>query len=128
MNARRSTPLMVALLLSCVTFVGMEATRGQQSAPAAANSKLLDAAKATLKAMQADYEVGRATVEDIYRWSKRVMEAEQQAGVEQAAKDHLARMRELHDGTVAKRERGREGGEARNYQATAYYLAEAQIQ
>ncbi len=69
----------------------------------------------------------QAGVEDIYLWSRRLMEAEEQDGAGNAAvADHVERMRNLHKKVAALRQTGTKGGSERDFYATAYYLVEAE--
>jgi hypothetical protein len=88
------------------------------------NQKMVAAAKESMKTTQAIYEVGRASAEDVYRWSRRVVAAEQFSP--EAVKAHLALMRGLHARAAAQRRVGAEGGEEHILHATEYYVAEAE--
>ena len=58
---------------------------------------LAEAAEGAYKATEASFHAGRRSVEDIYRWSKRLMEAQLADGKHPNARaEHLARMAQLH--------------------------------
>lgn len=89
---------------------------------------LADVADRAYKAAVASHDAGRGTVEDIYRWSRRLMEAQQADGKHPNAKaEHLARMVELH-GRVGALHRAAvaRGGSEENYYATKSYALEAE--
>jgi hypothetical protein len=90
----------------------------------AVNLKMVAAAKEALKATQAIYDVGRADIEDVYRWSLRTVEADHFSPPSIAA--HLTLMEDLHDRAAAKATVGAEGGEPHVVHATKYYVAEAE--
>jgi hypothetical protein len=90
-------------------------------------SKLAEAAAAALIATQAQKEFQQATVDDVYQWSRRLMEAEQQDSEGEAAiKRHLIRMRRLYEKTEALFKKGARGGAANHFHATKYYFLEAE--
>jgi len=112
--------LFIAALLICSGYAAIEPTKQGDKV----NKKMVDAAKETLKATQAIHNVGQASVEDVYRWSQRVVEAEHFS--KQSVQDHVALMRELHARAAAQNKIGAIGGEEQVLLATKYYLAEAE--
>jgi hypothetical protein len=87
---------------------------------------LAEAAESAYTATAASYEAGKGTVEDIYRWSKRTMEAQQADGKHPNARaEHLARMAQCHQKVSALHATGSKGGDEPAYYATMYYLLEA---
>jgi hypothetical protein len=102
--------------------------RAQNAEQPAAASKLAQSAKAALEAATTMYAVGQADAEDVYRWSRRLVDAELQAGAgRKAALQHVARMRQLNVRVEALHRAGVEGGEELRLHATAYYVEEAQL-
>jgi hypothetical protein len=90
----------------------------------AVNLKMVAAAREALKATRAVYDVGRADIEDVYRWSLRSTEADHFSPA--AVTAHLALMKGLHDRAATKAKVGAEGGEPHVVHATQYYVAEAE--
>jgi hypothetical protein len=90
------------------------------------DSELADAARETYKCTDAEYQAGNATVEDLYRWSLRLMRAEQKDGVATAAADHAARMKALHDKIAALHAVGAIGASSKDFNATKFYHLEAE--
>ena len=88
------------------------------------NEKMVAAAQATLDATRAVYEVGGASLEDVYRWSRWVMEADQFSPL--SVKKHTELMEQLHRVALAKMKVAAVGGEEHIVHATEYYLAEAE--
>ena len=87
---------------------------------------LAEAAEGAYKATLASYEAGRYKVEDVYRWSKRLKDAQQADGKHANAKaEHLARMAQLHKKVSALYLTGSKGGDESDYYATMYYFLEA---
>jgi hypothetical protein len=86
------------------------------------NEELVEAATAAYQCTQAEYNVNRATVEDVYQWSRRIMKAENSRD---AAAAHVGRMRELHERVSALHQAGAAGGSAQDYESTRFYLLEA---
>jgi hypothetical protein len=122
-NSMTKGPVLAAIIavLACASPFCIAANEGDEAKP---DLKLVKAAKATFEATQAHFEVGRANVEDLYRWSKRWLESERSSSA--ARKDHAKRMRNLHETVVARQRVGGQGGEAASFHATEFYLAEAE--
>jgi hypothetical protein len=112
--------LSIGALLICSSYAAVEP--GTQRSEV--DMRMAAAAKETLKATRALHEVGRASVEDVYRWSQRTLEAEHSS--DQAVKEHLDLMRDLHARAVAAKRAGAEGGEENILHATEYFLAQAE--
>lgn len=89
-----------------------------------ANPQMIEAARRALQATEAIIEAGSTSNEDIYRWSRRLAEA--QGLTKEAVKEHADRMRELHNKVRAKNRAGVNGGEEHLLCATRYYVAEAE--
>ncbi len=85
------------------------------------------AAQSAYQATYATYLADRAEVEGIYRWSRRVKEAELAAGKGKAAEDHLQRMQQLHQRVAALFKAGAAGASAIDLHATEYYVAKAKL-
>jgi hypothetical protein len=126
--SRRFTSLLLAavcILGSCALIV-THAT-GQNAEQNPASSKLVESARGALEAASALYEVGQADTETVYLWSRRLVDAEIQAGAgNDAALQHVARMRKLHDRVATLNRAGVAGGEELKLHATAFYVEEAQ--
>ena len=122
----RNRSLVLAVLVSGgVLLLFLSATFAEENAVDAGKAKLLKAASDTLNGVQRSLIGGDTTVEDVYLWSHRVMEAEIDNGVNGkiATASHIARMRELHQRSVAHQRSG--FGEQRELNATTYYLEKA---
>lgn len=89
-------------------------------------AEMVEAAKNALRATMAAHTAGKATVEDIYQWSRRLMTAEQLAGKAGASTDHLERMDTLHKKTEALYKTAAKGGSEEKFYASKFYLLEAQ--
>ena len=112
--------LLIAGLLICSGFAAIEPNeKGVQ-----VNEKMAAAAKATLKATQVLEVAGRASVEDVYRWSLHIVESEDFSA--QSIEDHKALMRVFHNRSLALNQAGVPGGEENILHATEYYLAESE--
>jgi hypothetical protein len=113
------------LIAVSVFWMGLKlgAEEGRKPDNAAA---MVTAAKNTLRATMAAKDAGRATIEDIYQWSRRLMTAEQLAGKTNASADHLERMRTLHETAAALYNNKAKGGSENNLYASEFYLLEAQ--
>jgi hypothetical protein len=129
MNTKRLTiPLVVAVAVCC-GWLCLSPSRAQDSGAEDAKSKLVEAAKQTYMSIAAEYQFGQASVEDMYQWSRRLMEAEINSGDGRRLKaqtDHIDRMNELHKKVAALRANGVKGGSTPDYYATMYYLLEAE--
>ena len=111
---------MVTVWLCSVSYSEVASTEG------VANNQLVETATAAFKAARAEYEVGRGTVEDLYQWSRRIMDAELSNGAGAAATNHLARMTELNDRVTALVGIGRESTDGTLATSAAYYVVEAE--
>jgi hypothetical protein len=104
----------------------IEATLSTQqvtSSEAEPDVEVVATAKASYMAFQATYQTGRASAEDLYRWSVRWMDAEGRS--KPARVKHLERMESLRRGVSAKHADEIEGGDDASYKASAFYVAEA---
>lgn len=98
----------------------------QAEGPAATNlSALSKSASEALKAAIANQETGRGSIEDIYTWSKRTMEAEQADGIKGAAARHHERMVNVKTRVDAIYAVGGPGGDAVSVAAANYYTLES---
>ena len=122
MNARRAVLMVTGLIGVALVVFPIQAEEEEEGRPI--NQKMVTAATQALEVTLARYEVGRATPEEVYIWSRRVVEANLYS-FESVAK-HLEAMRELHERVVALNQIGGEGGEAHALHASEYYLAEAE--
>jgi hypothetical protein len=93
---------------------------------------LIESASSAYRAAASDELVGQASAEEIYGWSLRWRASElkgaddKKAGL-QANTDHLERMRKLHARVAAAYTAGVKGGEYSKFQASKFYVAEAEL-
>jgi hypothetical protein len=92
----------------------------------------VDAAASALRATEAAEAAGQASNEEIYAWSVRLRASEIQAARDnntalKASTDHLERMRNLHARVKALHGAGSKGGEETKFQASKFYVAEAEL-
>jgi hypothetical protein len=121
-----------ALILVAVGGVLWEARADAEKQPAVKPSPLLEPAKQAYKGVAAAFDVGTASLADLYHWSRRWMDAEvasaQMPMQKQQAKDaHLERMKNLHGKIAALNQHGIVGGEPEKFYATKYFLEEAKL-
>jgi hypothetical protein len=109
---------------------GLSWSAAQEEQAPQATSKMIERAKAAYVAYETMYQVGQATAEDSYRWSRRWRDAElkRDATNKQAAEDHWKRMLELYRRVSTLNRVGAPGGEASTLAATLYYVAEAEAE
>jgi hypothetical protein len=125
MKNNRFTILGVVGLLTCLGWLCISPAPAEENTVGKPTT-LAEAAEGAYKATAASYEAGRYTVEDMYRWSKRLMEAQQADGKHPNAKaEHLARMAQLHQKVSALYATGSHGGDEPSYYATMFYVLEA---
>ena len=125
----RNRSLVLAVLVSGgVLFIFLSATLAEENAGDAAKAKLVKAASDTLNSVQQSLIGGGTTVEDVYLWSHRVMEAEIDNGVngKVATATHIARMRELQKRSEAKVKLGT--STRHELYATTYYLEKSLLE
>jgi hypothetical protein len=115
------------------------AARGQARIERA--KAMVVAAEETYKAESMEYEIDRVPLDNIYVWSRRRLDADnvlialQHAGDDkmlraerlEAFERHLARMEKLHERVAALHKAHALGGEASQYHATRFYVAEAKF-
>jgi hypothetical protein len=126
MRTRHITAVVTAGLIAA----GALLTRYQAYAdiggkPDDAAAEMVAAAENALRATMAANEAGRATIEDIYQWSLRLMNAEKGAGKADAAADHLKRMDNLHQKADLLYQAKAKGSSVNKVYATQFYFLEA---
>jgi hypothetical protein len=126
MNAKRLVIVCGAAFISVLTSLAASQLLADKGAAKPIKSPLTEAAWEAYKCTSADSVVGKAGVEDLYRWSKRVMECESVDGFRTATADHAARMREMHAKYDMLAKAGRPPGSAFALAATEFYLIEAE--
>jgi enoyl reductase-like protein len=117
-------PVVVSILLGtvCISQLQSDDTKERQEIP-----DIVKAADRALKATMSEHTFGRASSEEFYQWSRRLMEAEEKHNSnKRAAMDHVDRMLQLHARAKARLDKGTGGGSQRDFYATEYYLLEAQ--
>lgn len=113
--------LVAAAALLMAFRINADQIRKPQNAP-----EMVETAKNALRSTMAAQLAGRATIEDIYQWSRRLMDAELVAGTATASADHLERMDTLHKKVEALYKTASKGGSEDKYHASKFYLLEAQ--
>ena len=93
---------------------------------------LNDEARATYEATMSHYETRQLDASEVYTWSIRwraaaTKGAENETKALQASKDHIGRMQDLHKKVTSMRDEGVKGGEHHIWQATKFYVAEAEL-
>ena len=93
---------------------------------------LVETAKQTWDVTAAEYDNGTVTLEMVYLWSRRLLEAERIAARNDddeiaALARHWKRMHVLYLKTKALFEAGVRGGEEQKLRSTSFYLAEAEL-
>jgi hypothetical protein len=125
MKTRNVVALAMMGFLVAALMMGLQVRADQDRA--ADNAALVEAADMALKATIAEHEAGKATIEDVYQWSQRLMTAERRAGKVDASSAHVQRMRQLHEKQTVLFKTGSVAGSQRKVFASKYYLVEAQI-
>ena len=126
MRIKRMFLLSAVFLSICVGWFCVSLSQADEDKAAQPKSKLVLTAEAALEATQAQFQFQQATVEDVYIWSRRLLEAERANGAGQSAlTSHVARMANLRKKVAALRMAGAPGGSPDKYFATTFYLLEA---
>ena len=113
------------LIAASVFWMGLQSGADEARKPDNA-AELVDAAKNTLPATIAANIAGQATIEDVYQWSRHLMEAEQAAGKAGASADHLQRMENLYQSAEALYQANAKGATVNKALASKFYFLEAQ--
>jgi hypothetical protein len=125
MKNNRFTVVGIAGLLSCLGWLCISPAPAEEGIVAPPKT-LAEAAEGAYKATSASYEAGKYAVEDVYRWSKRLMEAQQADGKHPNARTgHLERMAQLHKKVSALYFLASKGGDEASYYATMFYVLQA---
>ncbi|HEV3341975.1 MAG TPA: hypothetical protein VG125_16525, partial [Pirellulales bacterium] len=108
----------------------VEPSRGQLKVDRSVLERMSAAAAKTFEATHASYEVGTEIMSNVYVWSRRWLEAERalaRTDAEEIAalEAHRARMKQLMLKIRALYMTGTKGGEMEKFNATRFYLAEA---
>jgi hypothetical protein len=129
MNRKPLSLLLVGAGAAAFVMVCLSHMQAEDPKPAQEKLGLVQAAEGALRATQAEYQSGQASAEDVYTWSRRLMEEELKHGTNQnAARDHVTRMRHLAEQAEALFKQGARGGSERKFQATLYYHLKAQAE
>ncbi len=130
MTIRRLTVLASLALAVVTVFLVNAGMRAQQAEPQAttAAARMIDSARSALEAARTMYEVGKVPADEIYQWSRRLMEAEIKADPanRDAVAAHVQRMRDLLVRVKSLFDAGSAGGEQLTLDAVTYYVAEAE--
>ncbi len=107
-----------------------EAKIGKAAGPDALQEEMLKQAARAYEAHLVAYEAQTVTMPSVYNWSLRWMQAAESAARNRAeriaaSRDHVARMVELQKKIEIMFKAGIHGGEAKDYAAANFYLAEA---
>ena len=113
-------------LVTVLTILSVSHLRAGKEDATQQSSPLAAAAFEAYKCTDAEFNLGQATVEDVYQWSHRLMQAEQADGKATALADHAARMRALRDKTEKIFKASIAGVSAFKYHATQYYALDAE--
>jgi hypothetical protein len=124
MNARRIGVVIAGLVVAGVISLPSWAAEDDGDEALKVSENMVVAAQKTLEAKLATFDVGRATLEEVYIWSRRTVEASQYSA--ESVQRHLALMKDLHKRVIAKNRVGAAGGEEEYLHAAEYYLAEAE--
>jgi hypothetical protein len=124
MNARRIGLIIAGLVVAGLIGLPSWAAEDDGAKALKVSENMVVAAQKTLEAKQATFEVGRASVDEVYTWSRRTVEASQYSA--ESVQRHLALMKDMSKRVIAKNEVGAEGGEEEYLHAAEYYLAEAE--
>ena len=124
MSTNRAVSLSAGLI-ACISLLLISRSNADEEAKP--DLSLVEAADLAWKSTKAEFAAGQRDVEELYQWSRRLMDAELAAGETGARKDHLSRMRDLYHQMDARYNAGAELGSERRVAATKYYLLEAEL-
>lgn len=129
MSSHRVKTLLVLGAASAILFAYASITIAEPEKAAEPQTELEKAAKQAYLATVVAFENDVATLDDIYRWSRRLMKVEIRANRDRkkAILDHVSRMRPLNERAIALFQAGARGGSAENVYATTYYVEEAKL-
>lgn len=128
MTSTRIRILAVFAIAICGASIWHSQSTADEDRATERHTKLVEAARATLERTQESYDTGNANLEDVYRWSRRLMKAELKANPASpsAVEEHASRMRKLHERVAQQSKFGLVGGNAMALHAAEYYVAEAE--
>lgn len=124
----RRGQFVVAAILALVSYSAwfyLSPTKAQQGGPYKAKS-IVVAADGAYQAANDRFFANKATVEDVYLWSQRLMKAQEADGKHPNAKaDHLSRMENLQELITERYKSGVPGIDKFELSATSFYVLEA---
>jgi hypothetical protein len=126
----RVRPLVILGTVTAILVAFKPTTGADPDKPTGPQAELVEAAKQAYFATVIDHNEDFATLDDVYRWSRRWMKAELKANPNNKKPriDHRERMQNYHDRIVALHKAGAKGGETSKRNASAYYVAEANFE
>jgi hypothetical protein len=128
MSARAVIASVGLIVAGVVTWPGAAWAESGGASPHPNAQTLVAAAQRAFTAARARFEAGSETLEAVYTWSRRWLEAQrrlQPAAARAAAREHRSRMTELCAQATQRVDAGLLDASAR--EACAYYLAEAEL-
>jgi hypothetical protein len=126
MRTRPSAVVVIGGLIATVALLTGFQVNADETRTAGNGDEMVDAAKDALVFTTAANEAGRATIEDVYQWSLRLMNAEKSAGMAGAAANQLKRMDNLHQRADLLYQAKAKGSSVFKVSASKFYLLEAQ--
>jgi hypothetical protein len=125
--AKRRTTLAALVLMLCLVVGFVAKLNADETAAEVKRAELVTAAKKAYESKEADFKNFRCLADEVYVWSRRLMQAEQLQGTNaNAAAEHLTRMRDLNDFVLDLEENNPQRAGTIHLQ-TKYYLLEAEI-
>lgn len=125
----RVRPLLILGIVAALLFVYGSTTGADPKPSTEPQTALEKAAEQAYFATVVAFEEDMASIDDVYRWSRRWAKAEQRANRDRqkSAFDHLQRMQPFNVRAIALRKAGAKGGSEDRVHATTYYVEEAKL-
>jgi hypothetical protein len=126
--ANRRVQLVVCLSILCVVAGVVVKLKADESSVEIKRTELVKAAKDAYDATDAAFKQNRCIIEEVYIWSRRLMQAEQLQGTNaNAAAEHSRRMSDLRDYVLDLKEKNPQRSLQHMYLQSKYYIVEAEI-
>jgi hypothetical protein len=126
--ANRRVQLVVFMSMLCLAVGVVVKLKADQTSVEIKRAELVKAAKDAYDATDAAFKQNRCIIEEVYIWSRRLMQAEQLQGANaNAAAEHTQRMNDLRDYVLDLREKNPQRSLEHMLLQAKYYVLEAEI-
>jgi hypothetical protein len=118
----------MALTMSCVVVGLVVKINADETSVDARRAELVTVARKAYESIEADFKQNRVVIDDVYMWSRRLMQAELQQGTSaNAAAEHTQRMSNLNDYVLEQMQTNPKWAGRKLHLQSEYYLLDAKL-